>query len=127
MSDLIRKKAIEAKRQKTFGKTTKIIHISLTLWLCFFFLICLGLAFFVCLGAYSKKQEVVGFLKPNKGILLLYPHTTGTVKSIMVNQGQSVNKNHPLLTIESNNNGIDGVDLTQASEKEIKDQLDLQQ
>ncbi|WP_440993218.1 HlyD family secretion protein [Cysteiniphilum litorale] len=127
MSELFRKEALEAKRQKMFGKATKILPISLTFWLCFFFLTGLGLMLFVCLGVYSKKQEVIGFLKPNKGILLLYPHTTGTVKSIMVNQGEGVKKGQPLLTIESNNNGIDGIDLTQASEKEINDQLELQQ
>jgi membrane fusion protein len=53
------------------------------------------------LGQYARKETVIGYLTPTAGIARIFAFQQGTIKEIYVKEGQEVEKEQPLLTVET--------------------------
>jgi membrane fusion protein len=66
---------------------------------------------FLFLAQYSRKETVSGYLTPTSGTAKIFAPQRGTVKVVHVDQGSTVQKGQPLLTIETDQITADGIDV----------------
>lgn len=98
---LFRQEALEHKKGSYLGKTLIISPISFSVWAFGIFLIAIALGLFLYFGKYAKRQEVVGMIITNKGLINVYPNVgqSGVVVKKYVQQGDKVTKGQLLYLI----------------------------
>lgn len=78
---------------------------------------------FLSLGSYTRKEKVGGVLQPNMGLIKLGAPQSGIIAELMVQEGQLVKKNQPILRIISEKHGIEGFELNQSLINQFQFQL----
>jgi membrane fusion protein len=78
---------------------------------------------FLSIGSYTNKERVIGVLQPDMGILKLGSPQSGIITEIFVTEGQPVKKGQPILRIQSEKYGIDGIGVNQSLIKQYNIQL----
>ena len=96
-SGLYRKEAIEHAGQRSFGNTMITQPLTMRILTAVLLAITLFTLAFLHLGQYARKETVSGYLKPDAGISRVYPAVKGIAERLLVNEGQLVNKDQPLL------------------------------
>ena len=66
---------------------------------------------FLLLAQYSRKETVIGYLKPTAGTAKIFASQQGTIKEIYVKEGQEVEVGQPLLAIETSQIAANGQDV----------------
>jgi membrane fusion protein len=66
---------------------------------------------FVFFGQYARKETVIGYLTPAAGTAKIFAFRQGTIKEIFVKEGQQVEKDQPLLSIETSQIAANGEDI----------------
>jgi len=66
---------------------------------------------FLLLAQYSRKETVIGYLKPTGGTAKIFASQQGTIKEIFVEEGQEVEEGQPLLAIETSQIAANGQDV----------------
>jgi membrane fusion protein len=66
---------------------------------------------FLLLAQYSRKETVIGYLKPTAGTAKIFASQQGTIKEIFVEEGQEVEEGQPLLAIETSQIAANGQDV----------------
>ena len=66
---------------------------------------------FVFFGQYARKETVIGYLTPAAGTAKIFAFRQGTIKEIFVKEGQQVEKEQPLLSIETSQIAANGEDI----------------
>ena len=98
---LYRQAALEAAFMQKHGKALllpAIGHVKLCIGL---FFICLGVATFVATQTFQQKALVSGYLESTgSAVSINSKESTGIVEKVLVKNGQRVNKDTPLITIE---------------------------
>lgn len=69
---------------------------------------------FLSMGSYARKERVSGILQPSSGLLKLSAGQSGIISELLVQEGQWVDKEQPLLRIKSEQHGIAGFELKQS-------------
>ena len=123
MEKLFRQEVIDKKKHRLEG-TISLVQPpgfkSLTLLILLVVIISLV---FLSLGSYTRKEKVSGVLQPDTGIIKLGAPQSGIIAELMVQEGQLVKKNQPILRIISEQHGIDGVELNQSLINQFQFQL----
>jgi membrane fusion protein len=66
---------------------------------------------FLFLGQYPRTETVVGYLTPLSGTSKVFVPQQGTIKEIYVREGQEVQKDQPLLAVETSQIAANGQDV----------------
>lgn len=100
MSDLFRKEVLDKQGQKLFGDiilASPISHMAMTGLLA---IIITGLIAFAIIGEYSRKERVVGFLTPDKGLIRVLPRQAGVIENVDIRIGDRVAKGETLFSVK---------------------------
>jgi membrane fusion protein len=73
-------------------------------------LVVIAIIAFVFNGKYSRKEAVLGFLMPDKGMIKSFASQGGTIEKIWVQDGNKATKGQSLATITVQQNNSRGVD-----------------
>ena len=101
MSDLFRKDVLERQGQRILGDivlASPISHASLVSLLA---VIIAGLITFSIFGEYSRKERVIGYLTPDRGLIRLLPSHAGVIEQINIEIGRVVDKGDSLFSIKT--------------------------
>lgn len=99
MSELFRKQAVEAQKQRLYGNVSLAQPMSHSLVTLTLVLIVSSVILFLCLANYSRKETVLGYLKPEKGLIQSYTERGGVVEQLFVREGSKVVAGQPLASI----------------------------
>lgn len=99
MPTLFRQEALTTQHQTWLGSIQLIRPLSLSLLATLAVLVAVGVVFFLGLGQYTRKAQVVGVLVPEKGVLRLFAPQTGTVLESQVAEGQVVKQGDVLFVL----------------------------
>lgn len=99
MQPLFRQEALTTQHQTWLGSIQLIRPLSLSLLATLAVLVAVGVVFFLGLGQYTRKAQVVGVLVPEKGVLRLFAPQTGTVLESPVTEGQVVKQGDVLFVL----------------------------
>ncbi|MBF0362040.1 MAG: HlyD family efflux transporter periplasmic adaptor subunit [Oligoflexia bacterium] len=59
----------------------------------------LGIILFIVLGEYSRKEQAIGYLVPDKGLVRVYSSQSGVLTKISIKEGDIVKKNAPIASV----------------------------
>jgi len=96
--------------ERLYGKV--LIHQPLTFKVLtsLIVLVTLFIVGYLVQGSYARRESVIGYLVPDKGLVKMFAASSGLVKKIHVEEGQQVKKGDLLIsitTIKNNNLGTD--------------------
>jgi membrane fusion protein len=123
---LFRAEAVEFQRHSSqWGRVSGLQPLS-TKVLTWFIASAVVLAMtFLSLGHYARKETVAGYLTPTSGTAKIFAPQHGTIKQIHVREGEQVEANQPLLTIETNQIAANGFDVNATMLETLNSQQDL--
>lgn len=101
MALLFRKEALEAQQDKLHGETLWTLAPSLRWLTAGAALVALIIASFAVWGQFTRKEHVVGYLAPTKGLIKVFTPQVGTILEKRVTEGQAVKQGDVLLVISS--------------------------
>ncbi len=105
MSKLFRKEAIDNNRQRMYGDVLLIQPISFWVFTISIVVIVIVACLFLIYGSFERRETVIGFLVPDKGVAKIFTPYGGIVESKNVIDGQIVKKGDSLIEI-TNSKGI---------------------
>lgn len=126
MANLFRKQAVDAQGQRLVGAVTLAQPIPLKLTVLVISTTVLISLIFLFNAEYTRKETILGFLRPNKGVIKSFSEKNGTIKKVLVSAGQLVEKGTPLVSIVSNRALENGADVNNQLIKDVKLQITLQ-
>lgn len=112
---LFRPAALEAAADAGLGKPIAVLPLSWTLLSGALLAMVAGLAVFLFLGSYSRKETASGVVKSVGGDVRVSVLTPGIVSDVRVHEGQRVRAGQTLMTIDTIRNDLDGRAIDQAS------------
>jgi membrane fusion protein len=114
MKQLFRQEVIDKRTQRLSG-VVSLVQPPIFKWLTILIVLVVIVSLvFLSLGNYTRKESVSGVLQPNTGIMRLSAPQNGVITELLVEEGQVVKKNQPLLRIMSEKHGVKGFELNQA-------------
>lgn len=122
---LFRKEAVTHQGARLTGAITLAQPLSIKLTVVILVTIALAVVAFLFTAEYSRKETVKGFLIPNKGVIKSFARQGGVVEKIWVNEGDSVTKNQPLVTLVIAQNSADGTALSSQLVNQLHTQVNL--
>ncbi|AOT10073.1 HlyD family efflux transporter periplasmic adaptor subunit [Pseudoalteromonas luteoviolacea] len=114
MENLFRKEVLENKRHRLEGAVSLVqppVFKTLTFLILFVVIISL---IYLTLGSYARKERVTGVLEPNTGVLSMVASQEGVIAEVLVEEGQLVEANQPILRIASAKHSTQALELNQA-------------
>jgi membrane fusion protein len=66
---------------------------------------------FLFVGQYARKETAIGYLTPTDGTAKIFASQQGTIKEIYVREGQEVEKEQPLLAVDTSQIAANGQDI----------------
>jgi membrane fusion protein len=110
MSSLFRKEALENKQQRLWGDVVLIQPFSFYLLTGAVTLLVLIVGMFLIYGTYARRENVSGYLLPDKGVVKMYATNPGIITEINVVEGDKVEKGDLLLSISTKKNNNESSD-----------------
>jgi membrane fusion protein len=114
-TSLFRDEAVDFKKiERQFGRAVLLQPISLkviTWLLASFVVLILSL---LAIGQYSRKATVSGYLIPASGTAKIFAVQRGTITKVLVTEGQEVQEQQPVLTIDTTQISATGEDVNAA-------------
>jgi len=110
-NSLFRKEALDHQRERLWGDVVLTQPLS-TRFLTFglLFVVAMLIAFLV-FSTYTRKETVTGYLKPQGGLVQVYPSQPGQITEIFVDTGAVVKKGDQLMRIDTDRTLDDGTNL----------------
>ena len=90
MSELFRREAVQHATTRLEGAVVLATPLSLKSLGSFLAAIIFGVAAFAALATYSRKATVIGFLVPDQGMIRATSQAAGTLESVLVREGTTV-------------------------------------
>jgi membrane fusion protein len=87
---LFRDEVLAARSDTASGASVDIRPVSAGRMTAFFLLLCLAVILVLVFGSYTKKERVVGVIQPIAGVAMVVPPESGTIKRVLVKEGQTV-------------------------------------
>ncbi|MGI9251925.1 MAG: HlyD family efflux transporter periplasmic adaptor subunit [Pseudohongiellaceae bacterium] len=132
--NLFRQEALDALNAKHYGRPIARMPRMWAFFAVLLVLITVSAAVFLTTSTYSRKETVVGWLIPDKGLVRLSAGQYGLVESLMVEEGSVIKEGEPILVLSSDNGLVGGGRATEAllveiarEEVELIAQIDLVQ
>jgi membrane fusion protein len=129
-SSLFRQEVFDFQRaERQFGRVLQLqpISIVITTWtLAVSVALILG---FLVFGEYARKVTVIGYLLPSSGTAKIFALQRGTITQVHVKEGQQVERDQPVITIDTSQISASGEDVNAAILSTLtsqKEQLDHQ-
>jgi membrane fusion protein len=110
MSSLFRKEALENKQQRLWGDVVLIQPFSFYLLTGAVTSLVLIVGAFLVYGTYARRENVSGYLLPDKGVVKMYATNPGIITEINVVEGDKVEKGDLLLSISTKKNNNESSD-----------------
>ena len=101
MSLLFRQEALDNKKQRLLGEVVLIQPFSFYMLTGAVTIIVVVIAIFLIYGSYAQRENVSGYLRPDKGLVKVYATNSGLITDVHVAEGDHVNKGDLLLTIST--------------------------
>lgn len=122
-SSLFRKEALEHRKDRLYGDVILLPPMSIT--------VLVGVATFVCVliltilfwGSYARKEQVQGYIIPDKGVVKTYAQQAGTISRVHVREGDEVKEGQTLITILSERSLQGGRDIDTLQLNELDNSL----
>ena len=109
---LFREAAIEFQRHnRQLGEVARLQPVSTQIITWFIAVSVALIVSFLFLAQYARKETVIGYLTPTAGTAKIFASQHGTIKEIYVKEGQEVEKEQPLLTVETSQIAASGQDV----------------
>lgn len=99
MSSLFRKQVQNKHVNRLYGDVFILPRLSYVLISICIFIWVLILFIWLVTSTYARKESVRGWLEPEKGIIRTYASTQGIINEVLVQEGEEVIKEQPLLII----------------------------
>ncbi|MDP5214403.1 HlyD family efflux transporter periplasmic adaptor subunit [Pseudoalteromonas tunicata] len=122
---LFRKEAISHQSERLIGPITLAQPLSIKLTALILVSVAIAIITFLFTAEYSRKETVRGFLMPSKGVIKSFATQGGTIDSLLVNEGDVVEKGQALATLIIHQNNADGLSLSSKLQKQLTSQLTL--
>ena len=122
---LFRQEAIDFQRHnRQWGQVSHLQPLSTKL-LTWFIATAVALTIaFLFLGQYARKETVAGYLTPTAGTAKIFAPQQGTIKQIHVSEGEQVEENQPLLTVQTNQIAANDFDVNATMLETLNSQQD---
>lgn len=96
---LFRKEALENQKDRLMGEVILIQPVSLIILSAVAILVAALIVSLLFWGSYARKETVRGYLVPDRGIVKVYPSSTGTVSKLQVKDGDHIELGKPMVSI----------------------------
>jgi membrane fusion protein len=96
---------------RQWGKVTLIQPLSTKILTWFIAAAVSFVVIFLFVGQYARKETVIGYLTPTEGTAKIFASQQGTIREIYVREGQDVEKEQPLLAIDTSQIAANGQDV----------------
>ncbi|PIP81033.1 MAG: hypothetical protein COW84_02045 [Gammaproteobacteria bacterium CG22_combo_CG10-13_8_21_14_all_40_8] len=109
-SPLFRQQAIDEQKDRLYGEVVISQPFSFHLISLAIFIIVLCIGLLLVYGTYARRETVMGYLVPDKGLIKIYAPVQGVLSKLHVNEGELVTKGDMLFTVstvQTNNQGGD--------------------
>lgn len=130
---LFRPEALDHQRHRLLGDVMIMQPVRFMMITALLTTLAIAAGIFSYFGNYAQKETVRGMLVPSAGLITVRPSTAGIVDEVHVEQGMSVTRGDPLVTIRRDVPDIEGVGSLErleaelaVQEKELKRRLDLE-
>ncbi len=100
-NSLFRQQAIDEQKDRLYGDVILKQPFAFSLITLFIFLLVCSIAILLIYGSYSRKENVSGYLVPDKGLVKIYAPVKGILIKRHINEGQTVVKDELLFTIST--------------------------
>jgi membrane fusion protein len=80
---------------------------------------------FLFVAQYSRKEVAVGYLTPTTGTAKIFAPQRGTIKAVHIEEGSTIREGQPLLTIDTDQIGADGIDVNASMLNTLRSQKAL--
>ncbi|MEE9395850.1 MAG: HlyD family efflux transporter periplasmic adaptor subunit [Methylococcales bacterium] len=121
MTSLFRQEAIDNKRERLWGEVVLIQPLSFYLITAAVTIVVLMVAVFLVYGTYARRENVSGYLLPDKGLAKIYPLQSGLVTDVHVVEGDHVSKGDLLFTISTRKTNTQSTDVDALILNELKE------
>ena len=109
---LFRQEAIDfQQRNRQWGQVAQLQPVSTKIITWFIAAVVSLFVVFLFLGQYARKETVTGYLTPAAGTAKIFASRQGTIAEIYVKEGQQVEKEQPLLAVETSQIAANGEDV----------------
>ena len=109
---LFRQEAIDFQQQnRQWGQVALLQPLSTKIITWFIATVVLLFVAFLYFGQYARKETVTGYLTPAAGTAKIFAPQQGTIKEIYVKEGQQVERQQPLLAVETSQIAASGEDI----------------
>ena len=93
---LFRKEALEHKRRKLHGEVIIVQPVSFFVLTATFFVLTAVMVVFLASGEYKRKETVIGYIAPERGLSVIRADQGGRLTQVFVNEGDVVPAGTPL-------------------------------
>jgi membrane fusion protein len=123
---LFRQEAVDFQRHnRQWGQVSQLQPLSTKLVTWFIAMAVALTIAFLFLGQYARKETVAGYLTPTAGTAKIFAPQQGTIKQIHISEGEQVEENQPLLTVQTNQIAANGFDVNATMLGTLNSQQDL--
>ena len=98
---LFRQQALDEQKDRLFGDVIITQPMSFSLITGGISLIVMLIILILLLGTYARRETVVGYMVPDKGLVKIYAPLQGVLSKQYIQEGQQINKGDRLLTIST--------------------------
>lgn len=96
---LFRQQAVKKQQDRLLGDVLVVPPLSYMVVTAIVSLFVAAGAVLLLNGTYARKETVQGYLTPDKGIVKVFANTSGIVREVFVEEGDSVEEGQPLLVV----------------------------
>ena len=130
---LFRQEAVDHQGERLWGELILSQPVSYYVLTCFLAAITLIAILFLIFNDYRRKQNVIGYLVPDKGVVAVYPSQPGLLLELYVKEGELVKQGDNLFRIQVDQRTGGGdyiskklIDELEAQEKTLREKIDLE-
>jgi membrane fusion protein len=119
-NNLFRQQSVEHQKAKLYGDVILRQPPSVLIIIIFILVIVSSLITLLVKGSYARRESVVGYIVPDKGLVKIYAPLAGVLATSYILEGQTVGKGEILFSISTTKNNGKGSDRDALLLKEIE-------
>ena len=123
MARLFRDEALKAQESRLLGDVVVAQPVALRYLVLFLAVIVIAVGTFAALASYARKETVVGYVSPARGIVRVSANQPGVISDLLVKEGDAVSAGAALMTIRSDHVNGNGVSVNGQMIRSVETQL----
>jgi membrane fusion protein len=131
---LFRQAALAYQTEKNLGNVSLHQPLSVTVIIVFVLIVLSAILMFLFWGEYTRKERVVGYLYPDKGMIKIFSPQEGILRRILVAEGDYVEKGQQLFVLTDDHGSLGSANTNTAiieqmlqQKRQLRDELAKQQ